>query len=129
MISLDDLRRIRDEALASIALRETGGSVQLIVGMGTCGIAAGAREVMQAVLDELEKRRLSQVLVSQTGCMGLCAQEPLVEIVDSEGKRVLYKKVDASRVRQIIVEHVVNGRIIPEWTLNVAGGKEGREEG
>ncbi|NLN16994.1 MAG: (2Fe-2S) ferredoxin domain-containing protein [Firmicutes bacterium] len=126
MISLDDLRRIRDEALATIALREAGGNVQLIVGMGTCGIAAGAREVMQAVLDELEKRRLTEVLVSQTGCMGLCAQEPLVEVVDAEGRRVVYKKVDPSRVRQIIVEHVVNGRIIPEWTLNVT---EGRQDG
>ena len=81
---------------------------------------------MQAVLDELEKRRLTEVLVSQTGCMGLCAQEPLVEVVDAEGRRVVYKKVDPSRVRQIIVEHVVNGRIIPEWTLNVT---EGRQDG
>lgn len=116
--SLADLLKLKEEAQQSIALREGGDKVKVVVGMGTCGIAAGAREVMSAILDELEKRRLTNVVVTQTGCIGLCAQEPLVDVYLPGQPRVTYGKVDAQRARQIVAQHIVNGLVVAEWVIN-----------
>lgn len=97
---------------------ESGEKTKIIVGMGTCGIAAGARETMGAVLQELEKRNLDNVLVTQTGCMGLCEQEPILEVEVPGQPRISYGKVTAEKARQIIARHVVNGNIIGEWVIN-----------
>ena len=120
MKSLDELAKIRDEARKKMEIRdgESGEKTKIIVGMGTCGIAAGARETMGAVLQELEKRNLDNVLVTQTGCMGLCEQEPILEVEVPGQPRSSYGKVTAEKARQSIARHVVNGNIIGEWVIN-----------
>ncbi|MDN5347420.1 MAG: NADP-reducing hydrogenase subunit HndB [Clostridia bacterium] len=118
MKSLEELRQIKEKALEEIRLREQEKKVQVIIGMGTCGIAAGAREVMSAILDELGKRRLTNVAVTQTGCIGLCAQEPLVDVIFPGKPKVTYGKIDPFKARQIVAQHIVNGIIIEEWVVN-----------
>jgi len=90
------------------------------VGMATCGIAAGARPVMMAILDELEKRNVTGVTVVETGCIGLCKFEPIVEVYVPGHEKVTYIKMDPDKARQVVVEHVINGHPIREWTLESA---------
>jgi NADP-reducing hydrogenase subunit HndB len=116
--SLDDLRRLRAEAQKEIETRE-GGEAQIIVGMGTCGIAAGAREVMTAVLAELAKRNL-KATVLQTGCIGMCEKEPLVDVIRPGEKRITYGHVTPRDVPRIIGEHVVNGHIVEDLVVGRA---------
>lgn len=117
MKSLEELARIREQAKQTIQLRESQDGIKIIVGMGTCGIAAGARETMNAILDELNKRNISEATVTQTGCVGLCEQEPIIDIILPEQPRVTYGKVSPDRARQIIANHVVNGNIVGEWVI------------
>ncbi|VBB06327.1 Hypothetical protein LUCI_1558 [Lucifera butyrica] len=111
MKTVEDLKRLREQLQASNRLRHEGG-VQIIVGMGTCGIAAGAREVMTAILEEIAKRNLSDVKIRQTGCIGMCEKEVLVDVVRPGEPRITYGKVTPADVAKIIAEHVVNGRIV-----------------
>lgn len=85
--------------------------------MGTCGIAAGAREVMAAILDELSRRSLAGITVTQTGCAGLCEYEPLVDVIKPGQAKVTYHHVDAEKARQIVVKHLVNDQPIGEWAI------------
>lgn len=117
MKSLDELAKIREQAKQMIQLRENQDGIKIIVGMGTCGIAAGARETMNAILDELNKRNLTQATVTQTGCVGLCEQEPLIDVIIPKQPRVTYGKVTPDKARQIMANHVVNGNIIGEWVI------------
>jgi (2Fe-2S) ferredoxin len=110
--SLDDLQKIRDAALAKRKLGETSGSKQVIVGMGTCGIAAGARETMKSVLDFIEANNLENVVVTQTGCIGLCEQEPIMQVVLPGQEKVTYGKVDAEVAKKIMKEHVTDGKVV-----------------
>ncbi|NPV42276.1 MAG: (2Fe-2S) ferredoxin domain-containing protein [Anaerolineae bacterium] len=110
--SLDDLQKIRDAALAKRKLGETSGSKQVIVGMGTCGIAAGARETMKSVLDFIEANNLENVVVTQTGCIGLCEQEPIMQVVMPGQEKVTYGKVDAEVAKKIMKEHVTDGKVV-----------------
>ena len=116
MKTLEDLKRLREQVQAENRLRHEG-QIQIIVGMGTCGIAAGAREVMNAILDELAKRRLTDVTVRQTGCIGMCEKEVLVDVVRPNEPRITYGKVKPTDVPKIIAEHVVNGRIVEELVV------------
>ena len=115
--SLEDLKRIKAEALQKRQARASAGRAQVVVGMGTCGIAAGARETMKAVLDEIEARQITGVVVTQTGCIGKCEWEPIVEVLVGNEPKVLYGKVSPERVRRIMQEHVQGGQPITEWTL------------
>ncbi|HEY3314575.1 MAG TPA: (2Fe-2S) ferredoxin domain-containing protein [Bacillota bacterium] len=117
MKSLKDLDRIRGKALEMTRVRQGQGLVKLVVGMGTCGIAAGARDVMAAILDELQKRNLTAVTVSQTGCVGLCDREPLVDVIKSGEPRVTYGRVTPEVARRIVAEHIVNDQILGEWVI------------
>ncbi|MCD6291650.1 MAG: (2Fe-2S) ferredoxin domain-containing protein [Anaerolineae bacterium] len=112
--SLEDLRRVREEALQKRKARETSGRIQIIVGMGTCGIAAGARETMRAILDVIESEDLSDIIVKQTGCIGLCEWEPIVEVIVDNQPKVTYGKVDANAARRIMKEHVIGGQVVQE---------------
>lgn len=113
--SLEDLKRIREEAQQSLKVRlETG--TRIIVGMGTCGIAAGARDVMHAILDELEKRKI-EAHVETVGCIGMCVYEPLVDIEQAGRPRITYGKVKPDMVSRLIEEHLVNGRVVEEWVV------------
>lgn len=117
MKSLEDLKKLRDSARQMLYLREGGENIQIVIGMGTCGIAAGARETLAAVMQELKQLELLSVAITQTGCAGLCDKEPLVDIILPGEPRVTYGKVDAARARKIIAEHVVNQRVIAEWVV------------
>ena len=115
--SLDQLASLRQEAQEGLKLREGGQGTRVIIGMGTCGIAAGAREVMLAILDEMKERGLAGVAVTQTGCAGICEYEPLVEVVKSGRNKVTYHHVDAEKARQIVAKHLVNDQPIGEWAI------------
>ncbi|MCA1953594.1 MAG: (2Fe-2S) ferredoxin domain-containing protein [Anaerolinea sp.] len=112
--SLDDLKRIREEALQKRELKQTSGQAQVIVGMGTCGIAAGARETMKAILDAIQEENLSGIIVTQTGCIGLCEREPIVQVVVGEQAKVTYGKVTPAIARRILKQHVVGGQVVEE---------------
>ena len=116
MKTLEDLKKLRERLQADAQIRHADG-IKIIVGMGTCGIAAGAREVMSAVLDEVTKRQLNNVTVHQTGCIGMCEKEVLVDVVRVGQPRITYGRVTAANVPTIVAEHVVNGRIVEELVV------------
>lgn len=121
MKTLEDLKRLREKLQDETRLRQSSGT-QIIIGMGTCGIAAGAREVMTAILDEIAKRNLQDVEVRQTGCIGMCEKEVLVDVVRPGEPRITYGKVKPAVVSKIIAEHVVNGRIVEELVVGKITG-------
>jgi len=116
--SLEDLERIRDQARDLVNLRKDSESkIRVVVGMGTCGIAAGARTAMLAILDELKKRNIDNVIVTETGCIGLCKFEPLVDVIKPGEDKVTYINVDENKARQIVVKHIINNQIIDDWVI------------
>jgi NADP-reducing hydrogenase subunit HndB len=117
-MKLEDLRRIRERAQDRLRLRGGEARIKIVVGMGTSGIAAGARKTLRAILDEVTRRNLSDVIVTQTGEKGLAAREPIVEVYE-EGKVTVYGEVDEALARRIVAEHVVNGRPLSEHILEV----------
>lgn len=116
MKSLEDLKALREKLQSDIKVRENDGT-KIIIGMGTCGIAAGAREIMAAVLDELAVRKLKNVQVQQTGCIGMCEKEVLVDVVRPGEPRITYGNVKPVDVKRIIADHVINGRIIEDLVV------------
>ena len=115
--SLDDLKKIREEALKKQQIKETSGKTEVIVGMGTVGIAAGARETLKAILDIIEKDNLSDIIVRQTGNIGLDSYEPIVQVVLPGQGKVTYGKVNPEMARQIMKEHVLGGEIVKEYQV------------
>lgn len=118
MRSLAELEKIRDEAQAMVKLRESGEKTRIVVGMGTCGIAAGARETLRAIMDELARRNIQDVIVTQTGCIGLCEKEPIVDVIKPGQAKVTYGRVDSEKARRIVASHVVNDQVIGEWVIS-----------
>lgn len=116
MKTIEDLRRLREQVESQTKLRYSTGT-RIIVGMGTCGIAAGARDVMAAILSEVAKRGLEDVSVTQTGCIGMCEKEVLVDIIRQGEPRITYGQVTPEAIPRIIAEHVVNGRIVEEMIV------------
>jgi (2Fe-2S) ferredoxin len=117
--SLDELKRIREEALQKKQMKAMPGNIQVIVAMGTCGIAAGARDTMKSVLSFIEAEQVSGVTVTQTGCIGLCEQEPIVQVVLGDQPKVAYGKVDADVARKIMKQHVQNGQPLKEYVIQI----------
>jgi len=117
MKSLKELEEIRNKALSQIDIRKKGEGVRIVVGMATCGIAAGARPVLNAFVEEVAKRSLSNVMVSQTGCIGACRLEPMVEVMTPDNDKVTYVKVTPDMVGRIVAEHIVNGNPVTEFTI------------
>jgi NADP-reducing hydrogenase subunit HndB len=117
--SVEDLKRLREEALEKRKIKTGTAAAQIIVGMGTCGIAAGARETMKAVLHEIETKELSGILVTQTGCIGVCEREPIMQVIVGDGEKVTYGKVTPEVVRRIINEHVLEGRPVLESKIEI----------
>ncbi len=117
--SIDDLKRIREEALKKQELKSTSGQKQIIVGMGTCGIAAGARDTMKAILEKIEKDNLSGIIVTQTGCIGVCEMEPIVQVQIGDAPKVTYGKVSKDIAARIVDEHVLTGNIVKEHMVNI----------
>lgn len=120
MKSIADLEKIRQKTLSSVNLRHEGKGTRVVVGMATCGIAAGARPVMAAFIDEVGKRSLLDVVVAQTGCIGMCRYEPIVEITCPGQEKVTYVNVKPEMVPRIVSEHVVNGNPVVEYTIGAA---------
>ncbi len=116
MKTLADLQALREKLAADMQARNESGT-KVIVGMGTCGIAAGAREVMAAVLNELALQKLSDVQVQQTGCIGMCEKEVLVDVVRPGEPRITYGNVKPVDVKKIIVDHVMHGQIVEELVV------------
>jgi len=116
-LKLDDLKKIQDKVKASTALREGGTRARVTIHMGTCGIAAGARKVMQALMDEVGKRNLTDVIVTTSGCAGLCSREPMATVEIAEQAPVKYVDLDESKIIEVLDEHVVNGRVLDKYAF------------
>ncbi len=118
MKSLEELMAIRDKAKASMTDRDgSGDGIRVVVGMATCGIAAGARPVLNAFVEEVAKRGLKNVTVAQTGCIGMCQFEPIVEVFAPGKEKVTYVKMSPADVPEIVVNHIVNGNPVMEKTV------------
>lgn len=117
MKSLEELKKIRDEAIEKIDLRTQESTTRIVVGMATCGISAGARPVLMAIIEEVNKRKLNEVAVTQTGCIGVCRLEPIVEVYRKGEEKVTYVNMDAEKAKRVVAEHIVNGRVVNEYTI------------
>jgi NADP-reducing hydrogenase subunit HndB len=124
MKSLAELEEIRKKTLDQISLRTNKDGLRIVVGMATCGIAAGARPVMNALLEELKKRNINNVNVIMTGCIGVCRLEPIVEVINTDGSKVTYVKMTAEKVARVVTEHIVNGRVCIDYTIGAAEDKK-----
>ena len=120
MKSLAELEAIRNKTINSVVMRKEGDNIRVVVGMATCGIAAGARPVMNAFMEEISKRGLGNVAVTQTGCIGVCRLEPIVEVYMPGEEKVTYVKMDAKKVAEVVAEHIVNGRVVNQYTIGAA---------
>ena len=118
MKSLAELQAIREKMKSRVVLREGHQSIRIVVGMATCGIAAGARPVFNALIDEVAKRDLENVKVTRAGCIGMCKLEPIVEVFVPGEEKVTYVKVDADKAVEIIEKHIVGGKVVEEYLLN-----------
>jgi NADP-reducing hydrogenase subunit HndB len=118
--SLEDLKKLRQQLQQDIKTR-TEASATITVGMGTCGIAAGAREVMHAILAELKERDID-AHVTTVGCIGMCSKEPLVDIQQGDEPRVTYGNIMPDMVPRLIEEHLVQGQVVEEWTVGRVTG-------
>ncbi len=118
--SLAELQQLRQQVQRDIQAR-THTNTTITVGMGTCGIAAGARDVMTAILSELERRGIS-AHVTTVGCIGMCSKEPLVDVQQGNEPRVTYANVTPAMVGRIIEEHLVQGRVVEEWVVGRVAG-------
>ena len=121
MKSLAELQAIRDRVKSSVVVRENNDvDYRIVVGMATCGIAAGARPVLSAFLEEINKRGLKNVQVTQTGCIGVCRLEPIVEVYVPGQEKVTYVKMNPEKVPQIVAQHLVNKQVVTEYTIGAA---------
>ena len=123
MKTIQELEEIRKKTLDTINIRKDRSGTRIVVGMATCGIAAGARPVMTALLEEVGKRKLEHVVVGQTGCIGMCRLEPIVEVYVPGKEKVTYVNMNPEKARRVVVEHIVNGRVITEYTIGAVQNK------
>jgi NADP-reducing hydrogenase subunit HndB len=118
MKSLEELMALRDAAKAKMTAREDSTAVtRVVVGMATCGIAAGARPVMNRFSEEIEKRNLTNVTVAQTGCIGMCQYEPIVEVTEPGKEKVTYVLMTPEKATKVVVDHLVNGNPVVDYTV------------
>lgn len=117
MKSLAELAKMREEALKTVDIRTEDKATRIVVGMATCGIAAGARPVLTSIMDEVKTRNLNDVIVAQTGCIGVCALEPIIEVYRSGEEKVTYVRMTAEKAKRVVAEHIVNGQIVSEYLI------------
>ncbi|MCR5207450.1 MAG: (2Fe-2S) ferredoxin domain-containing protein [Eubacterium sp.] len=121
MKSLAELQAIREKMRDKVVLREGSNDVRVVVGMATCGIAAGARPVLNAFVEEVNAKNLTdRVTVSQTGCIGICQFEPVVEVFEAGKDKVTYVKMTAEKAKEVIEKHIIGGKVIAEYTVDRA---------
>lgn len=118
MKSLEELRAIKEKAKQAVDIREnTEAETRVLVGMATCGIAAGARPVLTTISDEVAKRNLQNIMVTQTGCIGICQYEPVVEVFTPDGSKTTYIKMTAEKAVRVVADHLVNNSVVNEYTI------------
>ncbi|MBR3791205.1 MAG: (2Fe-2S) ferredoxin domain-containing protein [Clostridia bacterium] len=117
MKSLAELEAIRQKVSHGVNMRKDDHATRIVVGMATCGIAAGARPVMNAFVEEIAKRNLEHVSVVQTGCIGMCRLEPIVEVMVPGEEKVTYIKMTPEKAQKVVAEHIVNGRPVKEYIV------------
>ena len=121
MKSLAELAAIRDKMKDKVVLREGSGETRVVVGMATCGIAAGARPVLNAFVEEINKAGLSdKITVTQTGCIGVCQYEPVVEIYEAGNEKVTYVKMNPDKVAEVVERHLKGGNVVADYTMQKA---------
>ncbi len=116
-MNLEELKKIREKAQKDVELRQKQSRIRIVVGMGTSGIAAGARDVLKTFVEEVSRRNLGDVIVTQTGERGLSSQEPMVEIFEEGKPTVVYGNMDVEKTKRVVVEHVVNGNPVSELAI------------
>ena len=116
-LTVDDLKRIKEEVRSTTVLREGGFRAKVNIHMGTCGIAAGARKLMAAVLKEIEERKIKDVMVTTSGCAGLCSREPMATVEILGNPPVKYCDLNEERMKEVFVQHVLNGQIVEAYAL------------
>lgn len=116
MKSIEELKAIRERMQGNVGLRDDDKKIRIVVGMATCGITAGARPVLSALTEEVAKRNLKDVMVTQTGCIGICRLEPIVEVYEGDQKTT-YVKMDPEKARRIVADHIVNKQVVTEYTI------------
>ena len=118
MKSLQELAQIREKMKGKIALREGQNDIRIVVGMATCGIAAGARPVLNTIVEEIEKQGVAdKATVTQTGCIGICRLEPIVEVFEGDKEKITYVKMTPEKAKQIVSEHIKGGKPVYEYTI------------
>ena len=117
MKSLEELKKLREEAIKNVEMRNSEKDIRVVVGMATCGISAGARPVLTTFVEEVAKRNLNNVQVVQTGCIGMCTYEPIVEVYAAGKEKVTYIHVNPDKAKRIVSEHLVNNNIVREYTI------------
>ena len=118
MKSLAELAAIKERMKDKVAIREGSGALRVVVGMATCGIAAGARPVLGAFVEEINRAGLTEkVTVTQTGCIGICQYEPVVEIFEDGKEKVTYVKMTAEKAARVVAEHIKGGKVVEEYTI------------
>jgi NADP-reducing hydrogenase subunit HndB len=118
-MNLDELKKIREKAQKEVELRQKQARIRVVVGMGTSGIAAGARDVLKTFVEEISRRNLNDVVVTQTGVRGLSSQEPWVEVFEEGKSVVVYGNLDVEKTKRVVVDHVVNGKPVSEYAIEV----------
>ena len=116
-LKLEDLAKIKDKVQSSTALREGGHRAKITVHMGTCGIASGARKVMQTFMDEMAKKDMKDVILTTSGCAGLCSREPMATVELKDEAPVKYVDLDEEKTQRILIEHVEGGKVVEECAL------------
>ena len=123
MKSLEELMAIKAKMQNKVSVRTSSGEIRIVVGMATCGIAAGARPVLNAFVEGVSEAGLGdQVTVTQTGCIGICQSEPVVEVYTKDQDKVTYVKMDAARAKEVIEKHIKGGQIVTEYTIETLIG-------
>lgn len=121
MKSLEELMAIKAKMADKVAVRTSSGEIRIVVGMATCGIAAGARPVLNALVEGVAAEGLTdKVTVTQTGCIGICQYEPVVEVFEKDKEKVTYVKMTAERAKEIIEKHIKGGKVVTEYTIGAA---------
>ena len=118
-LKLEDLAKIKEKVKTTTGLREGGYQAKVTVHMGTCGIASGARKVMQTLMDEIAQRDVKDVILTTSGCAGLCSREPMATVELRGEAPVKYVDLDEEKIRRILIEHVVGGKIVEEYALAI----------
>lgn len=122
MKTLEELKAIREKMQSQVGLRsETEDHTRVVIGMATCGIASGARPVLTALSDAVQSRNLTNIAVTQTGCIGLCQYEPIVEVMEPGKDKVTYIKMTPEKVMEVLEQHLIRGQIVSKYTINSEG--------